>query len=139
MEVRLATINDIDALFVLNELFENTTTREAMQNTIRENDREIICIAYINGIAAGYCTGLIIKSMCYRQQRIDIETLYVRNECRNQGIGQALIECLQKAAAAYGIYHFHISTHQANTSAQALYRKIGYAHTGEILLDKTIR
>ncbi|MEL7624359.1 MAG: GNAT family N-acetyltransferase [Clostridiales bacterium] len=139
MEVRLATIKDIDALFVLNELFENTTTKEAMQNTIQENDREIICIAYVKGIAAGYCTGLIVKSMCYRQQRIDIETLYVRNEYRNQGIGQALIHCLERTAAAAGIYHFHINTHQVNIAAQTLYRRMGYAPTGEILLDKTIR
>lgn len=139
MEVRLATIGDAEVLFILNELFENTTTIEAIKKSIIENNREIVCIAYIDGIGVGYCTGLIVKSMCYNEYRIDIEALYVRNEYRKQGIGEALVLCLEKEAISQGIYHFHINTHMKNTGAQAFYEKNGYTKTGEILLDKTLR
>ncbi len=139
MEVRLATTGDAEELFLLNELFENITTVEAIKKSLIENDREIICIAYIDGISVGYCAGLVVKSMCYSDYRVDIEALYVRNEYRKQGIGEALISRLEKEAISQGIYHFHINTYSTNTAAQALYQKIGYTQSGEILLDKTIR
>jgi Acetyltransferases len=139
VEVRIATIGDVEELFLLNELFENTTTIAAIKKSIIKNDREIICIAYVEGISVGYCTGLIVKSMCYSEYRIDIEALYVRNKYRKQGIGEALISCLEKEAISQGVQHFHINTYSTNAVALSLYKKIGYTKTDEILLDKTIR
>lgn len=138
MVVRRASIIDLESLFYLNKLFGNTTTMEEMKKSILENDREIICISYTNGIAIGYCTGLITRSMCYSDQRIDIEALYVINEYRRQGVGGALIQCLEREAVFQDIHHMHINTDATNIVAQALYEKIGYSKTGEILLDKTI-
>ena len=96
MTVKLATELDLEDLFILNELFENTTTKEMIKKSIRENDREIICIAFIDAIAAGYCTGLVVNSMCYSESRVDIETLYVKEEYRRQGVAEALILQLER-------------------------------------------
>ena len=137
MEVRVATIDDADDLFALNTLFENTTTIDLLKKSLLDNGREIVCIAFVNGVPAGYCSGLIIKSMCYSESRADIEALYVKDEYRRQGIGEALIRRLEKALAAFDIRHFHISTNADNKTAQSLYMKLGYAKTGEILMDKT--
>jgi len=76
--------------------------------------------------------------MCYAQSRSDIESLYVRDEYRKQGVGEALMSCLEEALAARGIRHFHIVTHKDNEGSQALYAKLGYAAVGEVLLDKTL-
>lgn len=136
--VRLATESDVEDLFVLNALFENTTTKEMMRKSIFENDREIICIAFMDNIAVGYCTGLIVKSMCYSENRADIEALYVKEEYRRRGIGAALVRHLENEAVSRGIYHFHLNTYANNIRAQSLYQKNGYSKTGEILLEKTI-
>ena len=138
MEVRIATIDDISDLFELNALFENDTTLELMKASLIENDNEVVCIAHVNGVAAGYCCGLIIKSMCYSSIRVDIESLYVKDDYRGQGIGEALVKCLEEDVYARGIYHLHIITHSTNTKAQSLYEKLGYSKTGEIMLDKTL-
>ncbi len=138
MDVRLATINDLDELFFLNELFENTTTKQLMEKSILENQNEIICIAFIDGVACAYATAIIISSMCYENSRADIETLFVRQEYRNQGIGEALIKCLEDELLSRGIVHFHLTTHSGNNVALSLYKKIGYKNTGELLLDKTV-
>jgi len=82
MEVRLAAARDIEELYQLNELFENKTSKENMQQLIIEDNHEIISIAYDSGIAVGYSTGLIIKSICYSDYRVDIEALYVREAYR---------------------------------------------------------
>ena len=138
MEARLATLDDVNDLFLLNALFENKTTIELLKKSLVENNREVVCIAFVDGTAAGYCTGLIVESMCYSQNRADIESLYVRDEYRNQGVGRALMTCLEEALAARGICHFHIVTRKDNKGSSALYTSLGYNVTGEILFDKTI-
>jgi len=136
LEVRIATLEDADDLFFLNALFENTTTIECLKKSLNENDREIVCIAFIDGVPVGFCSGLIVKSMCYSNPRADIEALFVREEYRCQGIGKALMQCLEKALIHCGIYHFHINTFADNINAQSLYKKLGFKRTGEILMDK---
>ena len=138
MGVRMATVQDAADLFELNKLFDNDAAIEHIEKSLTENDREVVCIAFVDGAAAGYCSGIIVKSMCYSQSRADIETLYVKEEYRKLGIGEALIKCLEKNLVARGISHFHINTSSDNVKAQALYAKLGYKKTGEVLLDKTI-
>ena len=137
MEIRAADASDANDLFELNALFDNTTTVEQMKKSLRENDREIVCIAFCEGAAVGYCSGLIVESMCHSEKRADIEALYVREEYRKQGVGEALMRCLEELLALRGIRHFHINTYLSNKTAQLLYEKMGYAKTGEILMDKT--
>ena len=80
MLIRAATVNDAEVLLELNSLFGNETTLGLLEQSILENDREIIGIAYIDNLAVGYCTGLVVKSMCYSSPRMDIETLYVKEK-----------------------------------------------------------
>jgi len=139
MEVRVATPRDARELWGLNALFGNDAPCEAIEKSLVENDREIVCIAYIDGEAAGYCSGLIVKSMCYQEDRADVEALYVKEEHRRRGIGEALMECLETALIERGIRHFHINTYADNKkAARALYKKLGYEETGEILMDKSV-
>ena len=137
MEVRIATPDDARDLFALNTLFGNSTTLECLRKSLAENDRELVCIAFVDGKAAGYCTGLIVKSMCYADSRADLEALYVKEEHRGRGVGEALLLCQEEALAARGVHHFHIVTQKDNHGARALYTKLGYTPAGEILLDKT--
>ena len=138
MEIRIATPNDEEDLLVLSEYFESDTTAEHIRQSLVENDREVVCIAFVGGAAAGYACALIVKSMFYSDDRADIEALYVRDEFRRQGIGEGLMKCLEDALVERGVRHFHITTGAENTSAQSLYRKLGYMDTGEILLDKSV-
>jgi len=138
MEARVATVDDADNLHVLNALFENNTTVDLLRKSLAENDREIACIAFADGVPAGYCCGLIVKSMCYSESRADIEALYVKPEYRGQGIGKALVKCLERALANRDVRHFHVTTGAGNKNALSMYEGLGYAKTGEVLLDKTI-
>ena len=138
MLIKIADINDLDNLYELNKLFENETTKEDMEISIKQNNHEIICIAYLDNIAVGYCTGLIIKSICYKNNRLDIESLFVKEEYRHKGIGKALIKFMEKEALLRKILHYHIITNKENKKTVKFYENIGYKQTGEILLDKTI-
>ena len=138
MEIRIATADDVNDLFELNSLFGNITTIEAMREGLAKNELEITCIAYEDNTAVGYCSGFIVKSTCYGENRADIEALYVKEEYRRQGIGKALMLFLEKAFIERGISHFHNSTYSSNLKALALYNSIGYVNDGEILLEKSI-
>jgi ribosomal protein S18 acetylase RimI-like enzyme len=137
MYIKIADINDLENLYELNRLFENETTKEQMEKYIKQNNHEIICIAYLDNIAVGYCTGLIIKSVCYKNCRVDIESLFVKEEYRRKGIGKALMTFMEKEAVSRNILHFHIITNKKNENTVKFYENIGYTQTGEILLDKT--
>jgi ribosomal protein S18 acetylase RimI-like enzyme len=138
MNIKIVEITDIDNLFELNKAFGIETTKEKMKSLIESNTQEIICIAYINGVAVGYCTGLIIQSVCYNEKRMDIESLFVKEEYRKTGVGKALLEFIEKEAIAKKISHFHIITERVNMNAKSLFKKLGFEDTNEILLDKTL-
>ena len=138
MYIKIADINDLENLYELNKLFENETTKEQMEKYIKQNNHEIICIAYLDNIAVGYCTGLMIKSICYKNSRLDIESLYVKEEYRRKGIGKALIKFMEKETLLKNILHYHIITNKENGKTVKFYENIGYKQTGEILLDKTM-
>ena len=138
IQIRSAVSDDADGLFLLSQFFESTATKEHLQKSISENDDEIVCVACDSSKIVGYCTGLIVKSMFYRDNRVDVEQFFVKPEYRKQGIGKALLSCVEAEAVSKGIHHFHLSTGSTNIAAQTLYHKLGYADTGEILMDKTI-
>jgi ribosomal protein S18 acetylase RimI-like enzyme len=138
MDIRIANTNDIENLYELNKLFKNENSKENMEKYISKNNQEIICIAYVDNSAVGYCTGIIIKSICYKNCRLDIESLFVKEKYRNKGIENKLINFMEKEAKSKNILHFHISTNKNNIKAKLLYEEMGYKDTGEILLDKTL-
>jgi ribosomal protein S18 acetylase RimI-like enzyme len=138
MKIKIVDKNDIENLYVLNKLFENENSKEEMEIFLKNYNHEIICIAYLDNIAVGYCTGLIIKSICHKNSRLDIETLFVKKEYRKNGIGKALIEFIENEAINKNIVHFHINTNKNNKISKLFYEKMGYKNTEEILLDKTI-
>ena len=138
MDIKLATLKDADALLALNTMFENETDRQSLTDSLSNNDREIILIAYENNQPVAFATGLIVKSMCYANPRMDIEALYVKDEYRGQGIGRQLLKSLQAEANTQSIHHFHITVYSNNKIARALYEDEGYEPSGEILLEKTI-
>jgi len=138
MAIKIVENNDLDNLFELNKLFNNNTTKKDMEIIFNQNNKEIICIAYSKNVAVGYCTGLIIESICYKNKRMDIETLFVKEEYRQKGIGKKLIEFIEKEALLRNIKHFHINTNINNYITIKFYEKMNYKNTGELLLDKTI-
>lgn len=137
MTIKIAGKSDVEGIYELNALFENDNTKDKIKKNI-ESAGEIVCIAYEGDKAVGFCVGLIVKTICYKNCRLDIETLFIKEAYRNKGIGKKLLQFMEKTALAKGITHFHLVTQQNNQAVRSFYEKIGYKNTGEILLDKTL-
>jgi len=125
MEARLAAVGDLEALFLLNALFGNETTREAMRESLLDREREIACVAFVDSAAAGFAAGFVVRTLCHARPRVEIEALFVREEFRGRGAGEALLKCLESEAASRGIRNFHLNVRADNRAARALYQKCG--------------
>ena len=137
MEARIATVDDACDLHEMNTLFGNGSALDAIMESLAANESETVCIAHVDGEAAGFCCGRLVESMCYGEKRVDIEAVFVKERYRGQGVGRTLVECLEMAFAERGIRHFHNGAYLSNLNALSLYASMGYACHGEVVLEKT--
>ncbi|MEG6613289.1 GNAT family N-acetyltransferase [Pseudoclostridium thermosuccinogenes] len=140
MELRIATGEDVGNLFEMNEEFngKNCTTKELMRSSIDSNEQEVVSIAYIDGVAAGFICGQSIRSMCYDKCYVEITELYVREEYRRQGIATKLINYIENIFEERNIKEFQLFTGKDNTAARAFYEKLGYKKIDEVMYKKKL-
>ena len=140
IEIRTAEMLDVPELKKLNDFFngEGCSTAETIESSLKENGREIVCVAAKGNSLVGFCCGQIFASVCYSYRYAEITELYVMDEYRRQGIGRRLVTFTEEELCKHGVKHLHILTGEANEKAQALYRSCGYKKTSEILLDKNL-
>ena len=140
IDIRLAGISDAPGLAELNDLFygEGSNTAGAIEESLRSNEDEIVCVAAEGSRLVGYCCGQIERTMCKSYKCGTVTDLYVIEEYRRQGAGRSLLEFIESEFDKRGAKHLHISTGTENTIAQTLYRSCGYADTSEFILDKDL-
>lgn len=81
---------------------------------VATQDRQIIGLAHYLFHRHGWS----IENVCYLQD------LFVDESCRNQGVGQQLIDAVGEEAKQNGISKLYWLTHTSNHSARHLYDKI---------------
>ncbi|MEG0766684.1 MAG: GNAT family N-acetyltransferase [Clostridia bacterium] len=138
MEIRLATPEDADALFDMNEQFNGagSNTREQIDHSLRENRLERVWVAQIAGKIAGFCCTQIFASMCYREGYAEITELFVEPAYRRCGVASALLAQAEAFYRTEGIHALQLFTGHDNTTAQALYEKAGYCRSEEWMYRK---
>ena len=136
IKITHATKADVAAIYEMNLLFGNNASEESIARSLAEEYDQIVAIASVDGIAAGFASGRVVKSICYEDHRGDIEALFVREEYRHQGIGKALMLFMEAAFVDRGIEHLHICVMKANDTAYGLYTGLGFQDNGELLLEK---
>jgi len=140
IDIRLANNNDAPELEKLNGLFngDGNNTIEAIEESLKGNEHETVCVAADGDKLVGFCCGQIMKSICYSYKFAEITELYVMEDYRRQGIGRQLFDITENELIKRGVKHFHVLTGNKNFIAQTLYRSRGYGDTSEILLDKNM-
>jgi ribosomal protein S18 acetylase RimI-like enzyme len=140
IDIRLAHKTDAPELAKLNDLFngDGNNTVEAIVESLKGNEQELVCVAADGDKLVGFCCGQILKSMCYSYKFAEITELYVIDEYRRQGIGKQLLGATENELNKRGVKHLHVLTGDKNFIAQTLYHSCGYGDTSEILLDKNM-
>ncbi len=134
--VRLAVETDAQALFWLNQEFnaEEAAGIERIRQCLRENPMETVAVAFVGEEPAGFLCGQRLRSMCYDVDYAELTELYVAEGFRRMGVASRLMCFLEEYYRKQGIEHFQLFTGGDNGAAQALYRRLGFWQTPEILM-----
>jgi len=137
--IRIATIEDAEQLYVLNENFngKGETTLENIKYAILNNHQEVIIVAEENQTLIGFVCVQLKKSFCYHNYQAEITEVYIEPMYRRKKVASKMI-CFaeQYCMQHYRLHKFEILTGRHNLGAQALYSSLGYSNDGELHLTK---
>ncbi len=119
--IRKVTVNDVNDINALGQnLHKNFTSVFHIETEINKDDT-IILVVESNGIISGYLYALKLMD------NIDLLSIYVSAEYRNNNLGYALLNNLQEEAIDKEIL-LEVST--KNIAAMNLYKKVGFTKIG---------
>ncbi|MDL2232855.1 GNAT family N-acetyltransferase [Ruminococcaceae bacterium OttesenSCG-928-L11] len=136
--IRGAVPGDAAQLYQLNTLFNGPGSQsvEAMAATLSRGG-ELVLVAAGADRLLGFCCGQLKESFCYSEPAGEITELYVRRECRRNGIARALIGAMGDALRQQGAEAVTLLTGADNFRARALYESCGYRTSGEVHYEWT--
>lgn len=140
--LRIATIEDAEQLFVLNENFngKGVTTLDSIKNSIINNKQEVIIVAEENHSLVGFLCIQLKKSFCYHNYSAEITEVFINPMYRRQRIASHMIAFAEQyCMEQYAVQKFEILTGKTNLVAQALYHGLGYSDDGEMHMTKRIK
>lgn len=135
--IRLATVEDAEQLFALNEKFngKGETDLDTLKAALCEHPQEVIVVAEENGALAGFVCVQLKKSFCYRDHMAEITEVFVDEPYRRRKFASRMITFAQKYCLEhYSLHKFELLTGETNAEAQALYASLGYHKENDILL-----
>ncbi|HYW45686.1 MAG TPA: GNAT family N-acetyltransferase [Bryobacteraceae bacterium] len=133
VEVRQATPADVDLVAPLfdayRQFYRLPSEPERARNFLRERlerDQSVILIAFADGAAIGF-TQLYPSFSSGAMARIFIlNDLFVAPEARQRGTGSALLQAAAGYGRRNGAIRLVLSTEHTNTTAQAVYERMGW-------------
>ena len=103
--------------------------------------REIVAIASVGGVAAGFACAHMRESICYPTPTAEITELFVKPAYRRSRVATELLAFLEDQLVQRRVTHIHVLTGMRNEPAKALYARSGYRYDKdepEILLEKQL-
>ncbi len=126
MEIRFVDAENAEFLALVRQLDEYyfKVVGEVHRRYAKYNDPHLLnarVVAYINGKAAG--CGAWKKT---DEETAEIKRIFVAPDFRRQGVASALIDALERDAAALGYIRAILETARTTDDSAALYHKLGY-------------
>jgi ribosomal protein S18 acetylase RimI-like enzyme len=133
VEIKKATIEDIKLvapLFNAYRIFYKQAPNEkAAADFLRErltSNESVVFIAFVNGIAAGFCQLYPIFSSVGLQRTWLLNDLNVHEDARGQGVATALLQQAKEFGIQTNARWFLLQTGTDNITAQSVYEKNGW-------------
>lgn len=90
--------------------------------------RETHLVAVLDGQLIGWCD--VLRQFAHVKQHVGTLGMAVSGRHRGEGVGRALIEAAISHASQRGLTRIELTVHSENTTAQALYRSVGFQLEG---------
>ncbi|WHX50970.1 GNAT family N-acetyltransferase [Paenibacillus woosongensis] len=136
--VRLAVVDDAQALAQLNREFNGV---EASHSDIKQclvDSGEVVVIAILNDEPVGFACGQSYQSFCYCELAGEITELYVREGARRQGLAAELIHEIEAELKRRGVRTIKVHTGLRNEAAMQTYTNSHYIKKDEVVFQKNI-
>ena len=126
-----ALIRHLDRLFEIeNECFEEEAfTKEQITQLLKEYNC-VSLVARVGGIIAGFVIGIMYVDR--RALNAHILTIDVSPAYRRKGIGQLLLQEIERIFRDKGVKDSSLEVREDNVAAINLYRKLGYEKVGKL-------
>src|SRR5262245_42648000 len=86
----------------------------------------------------GYVILTLGYSLEYRGRDAFLDELFVAADSRGRGVGRETMRFVENVCRKLGVQALHLEVERANTAAQRLYRRFGFADHDRYLLTKWI-
>jgi ribosomal protein S18 acetylase RimI-like enzyme len=100
----------------------------------------LVFIAEVDGVAAGYVYGEVIRqaetSFRHGYEMVYLHHISVRPTYRRRGVGRALVDALRAAAGELGIELMALDVWSFNDEARAFFRRQGFAVFNERMWNR---
>jgi ribosomal protein S18 acetylase RimI-like enzyme len=130
LELAAEAVRDVHERDVLDE--------GALEEFLLDNARYLL-LALERGHVVGSLNGYALRHPDRREPAFLLYEIDVREECRNRGIGKALVNWFIAEARSAGAFEVWVVTNQSNGPAMAMYRHCGLRrpNSDDVMLDMT--
>jgi ribosomal protein S18 acetylase RimI-like enzyme len=110
----------------------------ALEEFLSDNARYLL-LAVESGRVVGSLNGYALRHPNRREPAFLLYEIDVREECRNRGIGKALVNRFVAEARSAGAFEVWVVTNQSNGPAMAMYRHCGLTRPNpdDVMLEMT--
>lgn len=136
--IRRAELKDVE---VLEDLFLQASSLplergEILRKVLKDKDSELL-VSELNGEIVGFIHQIYVLDPFHRGPNSYIVNLFVKESCRNMGIGSQLVRKALENAKKKGAIEAHVDTKEDNTNAIRFYEKHGFRKVG-IMFEKSV-
>jgi len=143
---KLADIDNIDLLIeFMREFYEldhialdEQAARSAVQQILSNDSFGKVWLIQVAGNSVGYIVLTLGFSLEFQGRDAFIDEIYIRAAHRGRGVGKRAIEFVEGVCCSLGVRALHLEVERENTSAQAMYRKVGFADQDSYLMTKNV-
>jgi ribosomal protein S18 acetylase RimI-like enzyme len=136
-EVRRATSKDFNvARQAVGEVLERAPVDDASLARFLAEPSCYLMIATEDGRVVGTLHGHALRHPHRAEPQFFIYEIDVRPECRNRGVGRALLNAVTAEARAAGAFEVWLLTNRSNRAAISMYAAAGYRaeHDDDLML-----
>ena len=100
-----------------------------------------LMLAIEDGRVIGSLIGHALRKAHRRELQFLLYEIDVRQECRNRGVGRALVEAFVAEARAAGAFEIWVLTNQSNLAAMKMYSACGFrrVHGDDVMFSLDLR
>ena len=131
--VRVATISDLEAVYsLICDLEDHNLDKKSFEATFSKNLSDIdvyYLVAEKDGRVVGFISMHVQHILHHQKATCELQELNIEPEMRGQGIGNDLMEEVERIAKSINVEEIELTTRIYRDKAQKFYRNLGYEHT----------